>query len=117
MIGGHQSAALLRIEVERAGGIEQAQERRSGAARAAASDDQADASPTTTSPPPRPLNSFAASTRGDFRMTGRSEILAKFDSKNIALELGRDGKFQAKATGWDENKTLLEGESLTIQSR
>jgi hypothetical protein len=40
MIGGHQAAAFLRVEVEGAGGVEQAQQRRSGAARPAPGDDE-----------------------------------------------------------------------------
>ena len=32
----------------------------------------------------------------------RPEILLKTDTKTIMSELGREGKFSAKATGWDE---------------
>jgi hypothetical protein len=34
-------------------------------------------------------------------MSERPEILLKTDSKTIVLELGREGKFSAKAAGWD----------------
>jgi sulfur relay (sulfurtransferase) DsrC/TusE family protein len=30
------------------------------------------------------------------------------------LELGREGKFSAKATGWDENKVIKPGEKIEI---
>jgi hypothetical protein len=30
------------------------------------------------------------------------QIILKTDKRNIHLELGRDGKFAAKSTGWDE---------------
>jgi hypothetical protein len=40
MIGGHQAAVFLRVEVEGAGGVEEAQQRRSGAARPAPGDDE-----------------------------------------------------------------------------
>ena len=32
------------------------------------------------------------------------------------LELGREGKFSAKATGWDENKVLKAGEKIEISA-
>ena len=44
----------------------------------------------------------------------RPEILLKTDSKTVMLELGREGKFSAKATGWDENKVLKPGEKIEI---
>jgi hypothetical protein len=30
------------------------------------------------------------------------------------LELGLEGKFAAKSTGWDENRVFLEGDTLEI---
>ena len=47
----------------------------------------------------------------------RPEILLKTDSKTIILELGREGKFAAKATGWDENKVIKPGEKDRGQRR
>jgi len=44
----------------------------------------------------------------------RPEILLKTDTKTIMWELGREGKFSAKATGWDENKVLKRGEKIEI---
>jgi len=32
------------------------------------------------------------------------------------LELGREGKFSAKATGWDENKVIKPGEKIEISA-
>jgi hypothetical protein len=31
------------------------------------------------------------------------------------LELGLGGKFQAKSSGWDENRTFLEGDVLEVE--
>jgi hypothetical protein len=42
------------------------------------------------------------------------QIILKTDERNIHLELGRDGKFAAKSTGWDENRVFLEGDNLEI---
>ena len=46
----------------------------------------------------------------------RPEILLKTDSKTIILELGREGKFSAKATGWDENKVIKPGERIEVSA-
>jgi hypothetical protein len=48
------------------------------------------------------------------RSKERPEILLKTDTKTITLELGREGKFSAKAMGWDENKVLKPGEKIEI---
>jgi hypothetical protein len=32
------------------------------------------------------------------------------------LKLGREGKFSAKATGWDENKVIKPGEKIEISA-
>ena len=44
----------------------------------------------------------------------RPKILLKTDTKTITLELGHEGKFSAKATGWDENKVIKPGEKIEI---
>ena len=44
------------------------------------------------------------------------QILRKTDTKTITLELGREGKFSAKATGWDENRVLKPGEKIEISA-
>jgi hypothetical protein len=36
---------------------------------------------------------------------------------SILLELGLGGKFQAKSSGWDENRTFLEGDVLEVAVR
>ena len=36
---------------------------------------------------------------------------------SILLELGLGGKFQAKSSGWDENRTFLEGDILEVAVR
>ena len=44
------------------------------------------------------------------------EILLKTDSRTILLELRREGKFSAKATGWDENKVIKPGERIEVSA-
>jgi hypothetical protein len=34
---------------------------------------------------------------------------------SILFELGLGGKFQAKSSGWDENRTFLEGDVLEVE--
>jgi hypothetical protein len=46
----------------------------------------------------------------------RPEILLKTDSKTVMLKLGREGKFSAKATGWDENKVIKPSEKIEISA-
>jgi hypothetical protein len=43
------------------------------------------------------------------------QIILKTDARGIGLELGlgRDGKFAAKSTGWDENRVFSRATSLT----
>ena len=53
MVGRHEAAAFLRVEIERAGGIEQADQLGAGAARAAAGDDERALAPTRAPRPPR----------------------------------------------------------------
>ena len=45
------------------------------------------------------------------------QIILKTDERKIHLELGLEGKFAAKSTGWDENRVLVEGDQLEIASR
>jgi hypothetical protein len=40
------------------------------------------------------------------------QIILKTDERKIHLELGLEGKFAAKSTGWDENRVFLEGDLL-----
>jgi hypothetical protein len=39
-------------------------------------------------------------------------IILKTDERNIRLELGHDGKFAAKSTGWDEQPGFPRGDKL-----
>jgi hypothetical protein len=32
------------------------------------------------------------------------QIILKADERNITLELGREGKFSARSSGWDEDR-------------
>jgi hypothetical protein len=43
------------------------------------------------------------------------QIILKTDERKIVLELGLQGKFAAKSTGWDENRIFLEGDKLEVQ--
>jgi len=45
------------------------------------------------------------------------QIILKTDERHIHLEMGRDGKFAAKSTGWDENRVFLEGDKLEVAVR
>jgi hypothetical protein len=36
------------------------------------------------------------------------QIILSTDQRTVLLELGLGGKFQAKSSGWDENRTFLE---------
>jgi hypothetical protein len=45
------------------------------------------------------------------------QIILKTDQRNAILELGLRGKFQAKSSGWDENRTFLEGAVLEVAVR
>jgi hypothetical protein len=42
------------------------------------------------------------------------QIILKTDERKIHLELGLEGKFVAKSTGWDENRVILEGDKLEV---
>jgi hypothetical protein len=45
------------------------------------------------------------------------QIIPKTGQRNVILELGLGGKFQAKSSGWDENRTFLEGAALEVAVR
>jgi hypothetical protein len=42
------------------------------------------------------------------------QIILKTDERKVVLELGLEGKFAAKSTGWDENKVFLERDRLEV---
>jgi hypothetical protein len=42
------------------------------------------------------------------------QIILKTDERKVVLELGLEGKFAAKSTGWDENRVFLEGDKLEV---
>ena len=51
----------------------------------------------------------------DVRHTpGEPEILLKTGTKTIVLELGHEGKFSARAQGWDENQVIKSGEKIEL---
>jgi hypothetical protein len=54
---------------------------------------------------------------GDMGKDREPQIILKTDQRNVLLELGLDGKFAAKSSGWDENRVFLEGDVLGITVR
>ena len=42
------------------------------------------------------------------------QIILKTDERKIVLEMGLEGKFAAKSSGWDENRVFLEGDKLEV---
>jgi hypothetical protein len=51
----------------------------------------------------------------DVRHTpGEPEVLLKTGTKTIVLELGHEGKFSARAQGWDENQVIKSGEKIEL---
>jgi len=44
----------------------------------------------------------------------KRETILKTDQRNLLLELGLQGKFAIKSSGWDENRVLVEGDRLEI---
>jgi hypothetical protein len=42
------------------------------------------------------------------------QIILKTDERKIHLELGLEGKFAAKSTGWDEKRVFLGGDKLEV---
>ena len=51
---------------------------------------------------------------GGFMDKREPQIILKTDERTVVLELGRDGKFSAKSTDWDENRVFLEGDRLEV---
>jgi hypothetical protein len=43
------------------------------------------------------------------------QIILKTDQRNLILELGLGGKFQAKSSGWNENRTFSKAMILKLQ--
>ena len=43
------------------------------------------------------------------------QSILKTDECSIVFELGLQGKFAAKSTGWDENRVFLEGDKLEVE--
>ena len=57
--------------------------------------------------------SFVTTPRG-FMGKREPQIILKTDERKVVLELGLEGKFAAKSTGWDENKVFLERDRLEV---
>jgi hypothetical protein len=45
------------------------------------------------------------------------QIILKTGQRTVILELGLGGKLQAKSSGWDDNRTFLEGDVLEVTVR
>ena len=43
------------------------------------------------------------------------QIILKTDERTIVLEIGLEGKFSAKSSGWDEDRVFLEGDKLEVE--
>ena len=43
------------------------------------------------------------------------QIMLNTDQRTVLLEMGLDGKFQAKSSECDENRTFLEGDVLEVE--
>jgi hypothetical protein len=54
---------------------------------------------------------------GSMGKSREPQIILKTDQRNAILELGLGGKFQAKSSGWDENRIFLEGAALEVAVR
>ena len=46
--------------------------------------------------------------------TRERQIILKTDQRNILLEMGREGKFTAKSSSWDENRVFLEDDKREV---
>jgi hypothetical protein len=46
-----------------------------------------------------------------------TQIILKTEERNLLLEVGGDGKFDAKTVGWGENRVFLEDDSSRSRSR
>jgi hypothetical protein len=66
---------------------------------------------------PEYAGEFAESVHGAGSASRRPQIILKTDQRTFILELGLGGKFQAKSSGWDENRTFLEGDVLEVAVR
>jgi hypothetical protein len=49
--------------------------------------------------------------------TRERQIILTSDHRTVILELGVGGKFQAKSSGWDENRVFLKGDVLEVAAR
>jgi hypothetical protein len=47
--------------------------------------------------------------------SGEPQIILKTDQRNLILELGLGGKFQAKSSGWNENRTFPKAMLLKLR--
>jgi hypothetical protein len=63
------------------------------------------------------FGNYGSTLGGDMGKGREPQIILKTDQRNVLLELGLDGKFAAKSSGWDENRVFLEGDVLGITVR
>jgi hypothetical protein len=60
------------------------------------------------------MRSYTGPASGGPMSKREPQIILKSHEGTIVLELGLEGKFTAKSSGWDENRVLLEGDHLDI---
>ena len=58
-----------------------------------------------------------AGSGGPWAKVREQQIILKTDQRNVLLEMGLGGKFQAKSSRWDENRTFLEGDVFEVALR
>ena len=52
--------------------------------------------------------------RRDIWASANRRLFSKTDKRQVVLELGLEGKFAAKSTGWDEKPGFPEGDKLEV---
>ena len=62
-----------------------------------------------------PASAVSLPPPGGFMGKREPQTILKTDERKMVLELGLEGKFAAKSSGWDENRVFLEGDKLEIE--
>jgi len=64
-----------------------------------------------------PLWQFRVQWGGSMGKDREPQVILKTDRRTVVLEMSPGGKFQAKSSGWDENRVFLEGDVLEVAVR
>jgi hypothetical protein len=56
-------------------------------------------------------------TPGELWASANRRSFLKNGERSIHLELGGEGKFPAKSSGWDENRVFLEGDKIEVAAK